>query len=95
MNARGLNRAIALSRVLPEKFGTPDFLFAPDPAEKMREVAGEANYVRPLATIEPTAIRYEMPVQTPVGYHGVKQLDAGTGPNPGTRPLPCSSCGNM
>ena len=76
LNAQGLNRALALSRVLPGKFGRPDDLFAPDPAEKMREAAGEANYVRPLATIEPTAIRYEMPVQTPVGYHGVGQLDA-------------------
>ena len=75
LDAQGLNRALALSRVLPEKFGKPDYLFAPDPGQKMREADGEVNYVRPLATIEPTAIRYQMPVRTPCGYRDVKQLE--------------------
>ena len=75
VSRRAWDRALALSIVLPEKFGKPDFLFAPDPAYQMREPAGEANYVRPLMTIEPTAVRYQMPMQTPRGYGDANQLE--------------------
>ncbi len=72
---QGLNRALALAKLLPEKFGKPDFLFAPDPGQTVKDPGGVVNYVRPLATIEPTAIRYEMPVGTPYGYRDMSKLD--------------------
>lgn len=71
---QGLNRAIALSTVLPEKFGKPDFI-SPDPSQKVEHEDGSQFYVRPLATIEPTAIALGMPVQTPFGYRQIDQLD--------------------
>jgi hypothetical protein len=75
LTPQGLNRALAISTVLPEKFGKPDYLFAPDPGEKVSDHGGQYNYVRPLATIEPTAIRLGMPVQTPCGFHDIDKLD--------------------
>jgi hypothetical protein len=72
---QGLNRAIALSTMLPEKFGKPDFIFAPDPSQKVEHEDGSQFYVRPLATIEPTAIALGMPVQTPFGYRQIDQLN--------------------
>jgi len=74
---QGLNRALALSTVLPAKFGRPDFLFAPDPAMTKASDGGTGyDYIRPLATIEPTAIALGMPVQTPFGYDQVGKLEA-------------------
>ena len=75
LTPQGLNRALALSLVLPKKFGKPDFLFAPDPSQQVNDPAGPCYYVRPLATIEPTAIKLEMPVQTPFGYREIDKLN--------------------
>nr|AWN00226.1 hypothetical protein [uncultured organism] len=75
LNPQGLNRALALATVLPAKFGKPDFIFAPDPAGKIADGAGGPYfYVRPLETIEPTAIALGMEVQTPFKAHDIKQL---------------------
>ena len=57
LTCQGLNRALALPDVLRRKFGTPDYLYAPNPAVKISDPAGSFYYVRPLATIEPVAIR--------------------------------------
>jgi len=73
---QGFNRAIALAKVLPAKFGKPDFLFAPDPGAKVTDAGEPYNYIRPLATIEPTAISLGMPVQTPCGFLEIGKLDA-------------------
>lgn len=75
ISPQGFNRAIALIKVLPEKFGKPDALFAPDPREKVQDFGKLYNYVRPLATIEPLAISLGMPVQTPCGYRDVDELE--------------------
>jgi hypothetical protein len=75
LTPQGFNRALALSVVLPEKFGRPDYLFAPDPHEKVSDRGGLFNYIRPLATIEPTAIRLGMPVQTPCGFKDIEELN--------------------
>jgi hypothetical protein len=75
LTPQGFNRAIALSTLLPHKFGKPDFLFAPDPGEMVSDYGVKFNYVRPLATIEPTAIALGMPVYTPCGFHQIDQLD--------------------
>jgi hypothetical protein len=73
LTCRGLNRALALPNVLLKKYGKPDFIFAPNPSGKADE--NKYFYVRPLITIEPTAIRCKMPVNTQFGYTDVKGLE--------------------
>jgi hypothetical protein len=75
LTPQGLNRALALSEVLPRKYGKPNYLFAPDPREKVTDPGGLSNYIRPLATIEPTAISLGMPVQTPCGFKDIEELE--------------------
>jgi hypothetical protein len=72
LNCRGLNRALALPQVLLSKYGKPSFIFAPNPAERFD--GGNFNYICPLVTIEPTAIRCELPVNTEFGYTQVDEL---------------------
>lgn len=74
LNCRGLNRALALPDVLLKKFGAPQFIFAPNPAQKVDGNPGY-YYVRPLMTIEPTAIRCGLPVNTEYGYKEIKGLE--------------------
>jgi hypothetical protein len=62
LNCQGLNRAMALPRVLGKLFGKPDAIFAPDPSKAVDDPAGRADYVRPLATIEPTAVVFALAV---------------------------------
>lgn len=73
LTCRGLNRALALPKVLLAKYGTPDYLFAPNPTQKSD--GDRYFYVRPLVTIEPTAIRCGLPVNTQFGYHEIKGLE--------------------
>jgi hypothetical protein len=74
LTPQGLNRSLALATLLPKKFGKPDYIFAPDPIQKVDGNPGYF-YVRPLATIEPTAIALEMPVQTPFGQKEIAKLN--------------------
>jgi hypothetical protein len=77
LNCRGLNRALALPRVLISKFGRPDFLFAPATTRLSKLGGGVGpNYLRPLATIEPTAIQLGMPVDTDFGYSNIDGLQS-------------------
>jgi hypothetical protein len=76
LTCQGLNRALALPSVLLAKFGPPQFLFAPNPAQTISEYAGQYAYVRPLATIEPTAIYCGLPVNTQFGFPDVAGLEA-------------------
>jgi hypothetical protein len=64
LSCQGLNRALALPDVLLAKFGKPAALFAPNPGVAKKDRGKLYNYVRPLATIEPTAIRLGLPVNT-------------------------------
>ena len=68
LDCQGLNRALALPPVLAERFGRPAAIFAPNPARKVEDEGGAFDYVRPLATIEPTAIALGMPVDASVGF---------------------------
>ncbi len=75
LNAQGLNRALALPEVLIGKFGRADFIFAP--ATTKRETShhrGTFSYVRPLMTIEPTAIRLGLPVETKFAFDEIAGL---------------------
>ena len=74
LDCQGLNRALALPAVLLQKFGKPDFLFAPDPAQQIIDHNRAFSYIRPLATIEPSAVRFGMPVETPYGYLDIDKL---------------------
>ena len=74
LTCRGLNRALALPKVLLEKYGPPQFVFAPNPTQKVD--GNKYYYVRPLATIEPTAIRCGLPVNTQFGFREIKGLES-------------------
>jgi hypothetical protein len=76
LTCQGLNRALALPDVLIGRYGTPNFVYAPNPAVKISDPAGSFFYVRPLATIEPTAIRAGRSVNTNYGYNNVSGLQS-------------------
>jgi hypothetical protein len=76
ITCQGLQRALALPSVLINRFGKPDYLFAPNPSPKVGDPAGYFHYVRPLATIEPTAIRLGMPVNAQYGYTQIDGLQS-------------------
>ncbi len=76
LTCRGLNRALALPGVIEAAFGRPDVIFAPDPAHEVFDPGGEFDYVRPLATIEPTAIAFDLPVHVEFGYSDIAALEA-------------------
>ena len=68
LDCRGLNRSLALPGVIGARFGRPDAVFAPDPAHAKPDHIRSYDYVRPLATVEPTAISFGLPVNTQFGY---------------------------
>ncbi len=76
LNCKGLNRSLALPSLLIGRFGKPDYIFAPNPSVLLRDGSNQPtfSYVRPLATIEPTAIRLEMPVNTQIGFDQIDEL---------------------
>jgi hypothetical protein len=74
LDCQGLNRALKLPEVLKNKFGKPKVIFAPDPRDKVEDDHTEYYYVRPLATIEPTAIKFGMPVNTDYGFSQIGEL---------------------
>ena len=76
ITCKGLNRALALPGTLISKFGKPDEIYAPDPTGKSHDLGGTFDYVRPLATIEPTAIRLGMPVNCGYRFDHIKELEA-------------------
>ena len=76
LTCKGLNRALALPSVLIGRFGKPDFIYAPNPSMQVNDGNNQPtySYVRPLATIEPTAIRLGMPVNTQIGFLQIAEL---------------------
>jgi hypothetical protein len=74
----GLNRALALPDVLLVRYKDPKFIFAPGTSDKvMNTTTGQQYaYLRPLITIEPTAIRAGLPVNTDFGYRHYDDLEA-------------------
>ncbi len=73
----GLKRSLLLPYFFKKNFGRADYIFAPDPGIKHFEYHGDKRwycYVRPLATIEPTAITLGLPVDTTLGLNDVDQL---------------------
>ena len=75
LTCQGLNRSLALPAILISKFGKADYIFAPDPEGKVTEGGlRQFDYIRPLATIEPTAIRLGLPVRTDFRYKDIAGL---------------------
>jgi len=74
LDCRGLNRALSLPRVIETKYGRPDAIFAPDPSAQKNDRGTKYDYVRPLATIEPTAIYFGLPVNASIGFKNVDKL---------------------
>jgi hypothetical protein len=76
LNCKGLNRALALPPVIAKVLGKPDAIFAPNPAEQKTDAGQPYDYVRPLATIEPTAISFGLPVHASLGVSNTDGLRA-------------------
>jgi hypothetical protein len=76
LDCQGLNRALALPLVIKKAFGTPAAIFAPNPAEQKPDEGKLYDYVRPLATIEPAAIAFGLPVHAEIGQSRIDDLRA-------------------
>jgi hypothetical protein len=74
LDCQGLNRALALPWVLISRYGKAEFVFAPYPTQEVEDHGKHYNYVRPLATIEPTAIALGRPVDTRFGFRDTDAL---------------------
>jgi len=74
LTCQGLNRSLALADVLVNRFGRAQWGYAPNPAVKIPDPAGSFYYVRPLATLEPAAIRSGISVNTNYGYTDISGL---------------------
>jgi hypothetical protein len=76
LDCKGLNRALALPAVIAKVFGKPDAIFAPNPSEQKTDAGERYDYVRPLATIEPTAIAFGLPIHASLGVSNTDGLRA-------------------
>jgi len=77
LDCEGLNRALALPNVLIPRFGRPDAIYAPDPSVQVHDHSSQSySYVRPLITIEPTAIQLGMPVNAQIGFTDIAGLQS-------------------
>lgn len=74
LSCQGLNRSLALAPVLLSRYGKPVAIYAPNPAVKKKDKGVSYAYVRPLATIEPLAIRVGLPVNVDWGMTNIAQL---------------------
>jgi hypothetical protein len=62
LTCQGLNRALALAPAIARSFGKPDAIFAPNPSHPKNDAGIFYDYVRPLATVEPTAVLFGLPI---------------------------------
>ena len=74
LSCQGLNRSLALAPVLLARYGNPVAIYAPNPAIKKVDMGVSYAYVRPLATIEPLAIRVGLPVNVDFGMEDTAGL---------------------
>ena len=68
LSCKGLQRSLKLPNLLGSRFGEPDILIAPNPVAQKKDHGVYYNYIRPLATIEPTAIKYKKNVDLGCGF---------------------------
>jgi len=76
IDCRGLNRAMLLPGYFAAHFPAPKAIFAPNPTVSIHnDQNGKSyDYLRPLATIEPTAISLDLPINTEIGFNNPKKL---------------------
>ncbi|MGE8439182.1 MAG: histidine phosphatase family protein [Pseudomonas palmensis] len=76
LNCQGLNRALDLATLLPEKFGPADYVFAANPSREVEEGSNDNaySYIRPLMTISPSAIKLGLPVNIDFGANDTGDL---------------------
>lgn len=76
LNCQGLNRALDLATLLPEKFGAADYVFAANPSREVEEGSNDNaySYIRPLMTISPSAIKLGLPVNIDFGANDTGDL---------------------
>lgn len=74
LSCQGLNRALALAPLLLTRYGRPTALYAPNPAQMKQDRGVAYAYVRPLATIEPLAVRAGLPVDVHWGMTDVPDM---------------------
>ena len=75
LTCKGLNRALALPPLLTGRYGKPDFIYAPNPSVMVSDHSSQGySYVRPLATIQPTAISMGLPVNTQIAFDRIDLL---------------------
>jgi hypothetical protein len=74
ISCKGLNRALALPDILIGRYGRPDFIYAPNPSFQVKDQGVLYSYVRPVASIEPTAVRVGVPVNTQIGSSQIDEL---------------------
>lgn len=74
LSCQGLNRALALPAVIRKAFGKPAAIFAPDPSEQKADLGMLYDYVRPLATVEPAAIAFGLPIHASIGQLEIDDL---------------------
>ena len=73
MNGPTPTMLMTLREIAPRR---PDAIIAPDPADQKRDAGQDYDYVRPLATIEPTAVAFGLPVEARIGFTDVAALQA-------------------
>jgi hypothetical protein len=76
LTCQGFYRAMALPAVLLAKFGTPAYLYAPNPANKITDAAGSFYYDRPLATLEPLAVKLTKDIWSKYAYTNITSLQS-------------------
>ena len=74
LTCQGLNRALALAPTIAQSFGKPDAIFAPNPSHPKKDAGIFYDYIRPLATVEPTAILFGLPIDVSLDLDDKKGL---------------------
>lgn len=76
LTCQGLNRAIDLATLLPQKYGKADYVFAANPSRQVEEGAEDDaySYVRPMMTINPSAIKLGLPINLEFSANDTRQL---------------------
>lgn len=76
LTCQGLNRALALAPLLLSRYGNPAAIYAPNPGLLKKDFGIPYAYIRPLATIEPLAVRAGLPVNLTWGMTDIEPLAA-------------------
>jgi hypothetical protein len=76
LTCQGLNRALALAPIIAQSFGKPHAIFAPNPSHPKKDAGIFYDYVRPLATVEPTAVLFGLPIDVSLDFDDRKGLIA-------------------